>query len=457
MQMHGAVNQTPTAAVSAGAPGAIEATHSHRVQPAVALEPQRADLSVQPPLPQPTHPTPTPTPTPTPRLRTPSNIDHPSSLHSVSSSRPSHPSPPAAPVARPATASSLRASCQLYSGGNSALNDHPLLLEYLVRQVLADGSSSLAAGSISPGSGAGVELAARTSSQPRPGSERVSGIPTATQRMAPSVESRHAVCPGPGLGRRVGAQPRVTAPRISGTAAQAPRFGGGGGSFVVRLRDTAAIMAARQGCDIGQLVGCPDLLQPSASAAARLPSQLSPPQAHTHLCGSTPETRGGAVKMGCARAFSVAAAADSLVNACTPEDTIRQLLRLSERLIREVEALRRPKAVVRSHSRVGCSQDGAAPTGAQGAAEQLCSRSTCSGADSADKPTNPKPTASNNSGTTASRLELDDTDDELVRLRREVKTLQMENQNVFWLADEVKRLKRELLAMTAASATLATA
>lgn len=91
------------------------------------------------------------------------------------------------------------------------------------------------------------------------------------------------------------------------------------------------------------------------------------------------------------------------------------------------------------------------------AAENLCSRSTSSGADSADTPTNPKPTATNDLDTPASRLELDDRDKELARLRREVKTLQMENQNVFWLADEVKRLKRELLAMTPAAVAVATA
>ncbi len=36
---------------------------------------------------------------------------------------------------------------------------------------------------------------------------------------------------------------------------------------------------------------------------------------------------------------------------------------------------------------------------------------------------------------------------EVVRLRRELKQLQLENQNVYWLADEYKRLKAELAAV----------
>lgn len=108
------VNQAPTAAISAGAPETVEIKLRHTNQPAVALGAKGADPSSQPPLPQPIHPT------PNPRLRTPTNIDHPTSLHSVSSTRSSHSFSSASMVNRPATASSLRASCQLYSEGNSA-------------------------------------------------------------------------------------------------------------------------------------------------------------------------------------------------------------------------------------------------------------------------------------------------------------------------------------------------
>jgi hypothetical protein len=42
-----------------------------------------------------------------------------------------------------------------------------------------------------------------------------------------------------------------------------------------------------------------------------------------------------------------------------------------------------------------------------------------------------------------------DAEQELIRLRREVKTLAAENANIYWLADECKRLRAEVAQLKA--------
>lgn len=124
----GATDQDKTAAV--GEDSACTPIHPAKVQAA------NVDTL------QPSAQRPTSSSSSNPRLRTPTTIDHPSPSHSAAMRK----SQSVSTSKRPATASGLRASCQLFSEGNSSLNEHPLLLEYLVRQVLADGSSSLATG-----------------------------------------------------------------------------------------------------------------------------------------------------------------------------------------------------------------------------------------------------------------------------------------------------------------------
>ncbi|KAG2431526.1 hypothetical protein HXX76_009540 [Chlamydomonas incerta] len=179
-------------------------------------------------------------------------------------------------------------------------------------------------------------------------------------------------------------------PGSSGEGGRAGR----GPSFAQRLRDTAAAMNACEDVDAKTLAG---------SGAELI---------------ATPQT----VRRGMA---------EEMVAAAGPHELTRQLVRLCEVLIKEVEAARagRPHSAHAVLGRPGTAAGGRPTTPAPGGAAGASSSST--------------PVVVS-SPATAAEGELTAARAEVARLCRENKALRLENENMYWLAEEVKRLKAEL-------------
>ncbi|KAG2429408.1 hypothetical protein HYH02_014063 [Chlamydomonas schloesseri] len=166
---------------------------------------------------------------------------------------------------------------------------------------------------------------------------------------------------------------------------------GRGPSFAQRLRDTAAAMNACEDVDAKTLAG---------SGAELI---------------ATPQT----VRRGMA---------EEMVAAAGPHELTRQLVRLCEVLIKEVEASRagRPHSANAALGRPGTAAGARPMTAAAG------------GASASSEPVVVSTPA------TAAEGELAAARAEVARLCRENKALRLENENMYWLAEEVKRLKAEL-------------
>lgn len=187
-----------------------------------------------------------------------------------------------------------------------------------------------------------------------------------------------------------------------------PGSGGGGGargpSFAQRLRDTAAAMNACEDMDAKALAG----------------------QGMELVATSSTVRRG---------------MAEEMVASASPHELVRQLVRLSEVLIKEVEAHRNGLAA-RPPSGGASSGGGGRPGTASGIPRPGTAAGQRPGT-AAGQPSSATTVASN----TLSQAEIG----ELVTLRAEVerlcrenKALRIENENMFWLAEEIKRLKAEL-------------
>ncbi|KAG2489114.1 hypothetical protein HYH03_012340 [Edaphochlamys debaryana] len=193
----------------------------------------------------------------------------------------------------------------------------------------------------------------------------------------------------------------VEAGNAAGGGGGRPGSGGSGGrgpSFAQRLRDTAAAMNACEEVD------------PKALAEQR-----------QELIATSWTVRRGI--------------AEEMVSSASPNELIRQLVRLCEVLIKEVESCRagRPSTSagsggVRPGTATGVRPTTPGPGGSAGAAST----------------SGPPPTAE--------AAELAQLRVEVERLCRENKALRLENANMEWLAEEVKRLKKELAAAAGAAA-----
>mmetsp|Transcript_11678 Transcript_11678/g.20998 ORF Transcript_11678/g.20998 Transcript_11678/m.20998 type:complete len:738 (-) Transcript_11678:76-2289(-) len=340
------------------------------------------------------------------------------------------------------SSSNYAAQPQLYS--NNWLNDHPLLLEYLARHVLGQGAQLVYGNTDTTLSNHGRKTCSNISNE----ANNETCLPnTTTSNSNLTVTGENEA--------KTKERPPQSAQR-------------GSSSFARRLRETAAVMEACEGLN--------------AEEMARRQSDLLPSIAASRVT-----------------------AAEEFVSASSPQDLMRQLVKLCEILIKEVELSRQKQKQTASGSSTlfGLYRKGSdgssnslsamssyeAPSSIKKGHLEVFVRDTASpplsevsvkGSENSLKEaegktvTPQKNKKSDNreaetgealignqfknggtgivslnrrssSGTTEATSSIPtEIIEELETLRREVKALRIESGNVFWLADEVKRLKEEL-------------